>query len=87
MILRQNAFENIMGKEENAGNQHFLLFPKYFLLFKKNPNFNFWITFILPSANVFNLDWSTILLLDTGLNSILIEHGGHVSTLYKMTTF
>ena len=26
-------FENIMGKGENAGNQHFLLFPKCFLPF------------------------------------------------------
>ena len=24
------AFENIVGKGENAGNQHFLLFPQYF---------------------------------------------------------
>ena len=29
--MRKNAFENIVGKEENAGNQHFLLFPQYFL--------------------------------------------------------
>ena len=28
-------FENIVGKEENAGNQHFLLFPQRFLLFSK----------------------------------------------------
>ena len=27
------AFESIVGKEENAGNQHFLLFQKCFLLF------------------------------------------------------
>ena len=27
------ALENIVGKEENAGNQHFLLFPQCFLLF------------------------------------------------------
>ena len=30
MTLGKKAFEN-MGKEENAGNQHFLLFPQYFL--------------------------------------------------------
>ena len=29
--LRKEAFENILGKGENAGNQHFLLFPKCFL--------------------------------------------------------
>ena len=31
--LETKAFENIEGKEENAGNQHFLLFPQCFLLF------------------------------------------------------
>ena len=28
-------FENIVGKRENAGNQHFLLFPQCFLPFSK----------------------------------------------------
>ena len=27
-IRKEGAFENILGKGENAGNQHFLLFPK-----------------------------------------------------------
>ena len=31
--LKQMAFENIVGKGENHGNQHFLLFPQCFLLF------------------------------------------------------
>ena len=31
--LEKKAFENIEGKGENAGNQHFLLFPQCFLLF------------------------------------------------------
>ena len=26
-ILKKKALENNVGKEENAGNQHFLLFP------------------------------------------------------------
>ena len=26
--LEEKPFEHIVGKEENAGNQHFLLFPK-----------------------------------------------------------
>ena len=30
---KEAAFENIVGKGENAGNQHFLLFPRCFLLF------------------------------------------------------
>ena len=28
---KERPFENIVGKGENAGNQHFPLFPKYFL--------------------------------------------------------
>ena len=30
MALKEKAFENIEGKGENAGNQHFLLFPPCF---------------------------------------------------------
>ena len=33
--LGKKALENILGKGENAGNQHFLLFPKWFLPFQK----------------------------------------------------
>ena len=33
MTLRKEAFEIILGKGENAGNQHFLLFSKCFLPF------------------------------------------------------
>ena len=33
--LKEKAFENIVGKGENAGNQHFLLFPQCFLPFPK----------------------------------------------------
>ena len=29
--LRNRPFENIVGKGENAGNQHFLLFPQSLL--------------------------------------------------------
>ena len=31
MTLKKETSENIGGKEENAGNQHFLLFPQCFL--------------------------------------------------------
>ena len=31
LTLKKKAFENIVGKEENAGNQHFLPFPQCFL--------------------------------------------------------
>ena len=33
MTLGKKPLENIVGKGENAGNQHFLLFPQCFLLF------------------------------------------------------
>ena len=35
MILKRKPFENIVGKGENAGNWHFLLFPQCFLTFPK----------------------------------------------------
>ena len=50
-------FENIVGKGENAGNQHFLLFPQCFLSIPKT-NFNSSVTFISLSGNAFNLDQS-----------------------------
>ena len=34
MTLKKKALENTVGKGENAGNQHFLLFPQYFLLYQ-----------------------------------------------------
>ena len=33
--LKKKPFENNVGKEENAGNQHFLLFPECFLPFPR----------------------------------------------------
>ena len=35
MTQRKEAFENILGIRENAGNQQFLLFPQCFLPFPK----------------------------------------------------
>ena len=35
MTLGMKTSENIAGKGENAGNQHFLLFPQCFLPFPK----------------------------------------------------
>ena len=47
----EEDFENIVEKGENAGNQHFLLFPQCFLPFLPK-KFNFSATFILLSANL-----------------------------------
>ena len=52
-------FENLAGKGENAGNQHFLLFPQCFLPFPKQISF-FSAKFNLLPANAFNLDQSKI---------------------------
>ena len=68
MPLGQKAFENIVGKGENAGNQHFIFFPQSFLLMII---FTLWVTFILPSANGFNLDQSKIMLLGKELNGVI----------------
>ena len=51
MIPGKKPFENIAGKGENAGNQHFLLFSQCFLHFPRS-NFIFIISFILLSTNV-----------------------------------
>ena len=46
----KKPFESILGKEENAGNQHFLLFPKCFQkVFCKGCTSTFFF-----SQNVFN---------------------------------
>ena len=37
--LRKKPFETIVGRGENAGNQHFLLFPQCFLPFPKQFQF------------------------------------------------
>ena len=33
--LKKKSFKNIVGNGENAGNQHFLLFPQCFLLYQR----------------------------------------------------
>ena len=43
--------KNCGKKEENAGNQHYLLFPQF-------DKYNVWVAFNLSSANTFNLDQS-----------------------------
>ena len=60
-----------MGKGENAGNQHFILFPQYFLPLPKQ--IQFFVTFFLLSANALNLDWSKILVFgkELGIESAL----------------
>ena len=65
MTLKQKAMENTEGRGENAGNQHFLLFPQCFLLYYREKS-----SFKQPlsSANDFNLVTSTISLFGKELN-------------------
>ena len=46
MHQQQTAFENIVGKEEIAHNEQFLLFPQFFLLSQKIVN---------PFVNIFDI--------------------------------
>ena len=55
--MRKRPFQNIMGKGESAGNQHFLLSPTMFSTLPRT-SLNFWVAFILSSANAFKLDKS-----------------------------
>ena len=56
--------KNIVVKGENAGNQHFLIFPQSFQFFKKK-NIIILAYFILLSPNAFSLDKSKISLFGT----------------------
>ena len=56
----ERAFENIVGKGENAGNRHFLLFPQCLSTFLQK-RFAILAKFNLSSANALNLDESNIM--------------------------
>ena len=67
------AFENIVRKGENAGNQHFLLFPTMFSTLPK-PNLNFSFTCMLSSAKLMLSIWTSLSL--SGLVKSLIALDG-----------
>ena len=67
MTLYKKPFENIVGNGENAGNQHFLLFPECFLPFLKQISI-FQLHLFFLSANAFNLGQCKLLLFSKGLN-------------------
>ena len=65
------SFENIEGKGENAGIQHFLLVPQCFLATPKHISVFHSVMFILSSESAFDSDWSKILsLCDKDLNTV-----------------
>ena len=65
MTLKIKALENTVGKGENAGNQHFILFPVFSTLSKRK--IVILAMFNLLFANAFNLVTSKILSFGTGL--------------------
>ena len=65
MTLYKKPLENTVGKGENADKQHFLLLLQCFLPFPTKLQF-FLLTFILSSANAFDLEQSKIFSFDTG---------------------
>ena len=80
----QMPFKNIEGKEENADNQHFLLFPQCFLPFPNQISI-FLSHFFLSSANAFNLDQYKILLFGIELTTWI--HQSEVVLLSKYGKF
>ena len=67
------TFENIVAKGENAGNQHFHLFPQCFMPFKIS-----WFFFLLFFGGIYvalNLDQSNILSFgrDTSNSVVLLQ--------------
>ena len=66
--LKKKALENTVGKEENAGNQHFLLFPQCFQLLSQR-EIVILATFNLSTANAFDLVMSKNLSFGKGLKS------------------
>ena len=71
---QQTAFENIVGKEEIAPNEQFLLFPPCFLLNQKIK---------CPFVNIYDI----ILLFAAELEEPKISMSGNGSTLYRIFLF
>ena len=71
--LKKKALENTVGKEENAGNQHFLLFPT---VFSSLPQREIVIlaTFNLWSANAFNFVMSKNLSFGKGFTDFFFSY-------------
>ena len=61
MISVLGRIENILGKGENAGNQHFLLFPKNFSTLRKKEKLCFCALLNFACASLYNLDISNFL--------------------------
>ena len=72
MTLKKNTFKNIIGKGENAGNQHFLLFPWYFLFYqRKKSSFQQHSFCRLHKLSIWNRLKFCILVFSKGLSVIM----------------
>ena len=76
---QQTAFENIVGKEENARNEQFLLFPQCFLL-NKVIVFPFFHIFDIISLLVAKLEEPKIGISGKGLTYMLQESALNIYT-------
>ena len=83
MHQQQTAFENIVGKEEIAHKEQFLLFPQCFLLNRKivSPFVNIHDIIFLFAAD---LEEPKIGMLDKGLDNLLFQPR---LTHYQTTNF
>ena len=70
MTLTKKALENTVGNGENAGNQHFLLFPQCFLLYQRE-QLSFLAVFNFSYANGFNLVTTKTLSFGKGFTELL----------------
>ena len=70
--LEKKLFQNIVGKGENAGNKHFLLFPQSFLLYQRQ---KLSCMLHLSSANAFNLNKLKIFVVWEWVNYNTVEYG------------
>ena len=66
--LKKKALESTVGKEDDAGKQHFLLFPQCFPTLSQS-EIVILAMFNLSSANAFNLVMSKNLFFGKGLKS------------------
>ena len=69
----KRPFQNIVGKGENAGNQHFPLFPQFFSTLSRTEIIIF-VTFILSFANALNLDKVTFFVVWEWAKHILLSN-------------
>ena len=69
-MLKKKHIENIVGKGEYAGKQHFYLYPQCFLPYQRQ--IIIWSTYKLLSSDAFSLDKCKMLSFDQTLIQVLL---------------